>query len=90
MIVGTRDEHTVTVESHYEHTMIARNCNEHTVTVESHYEHTMIVGNRNEHTVTVEKGTSRQRSGKGAFRKIFPTPKIEAGKNQTNNKVLRP
>ena len=26
------------------------------------------------------KSTSRQRSGKGAIRKIFPTPKTEVGK----------
>ena len=37
-------------------------------------------------TVCFEKGTSRQRSGKGAIRKI-PTPKTEVGKNQTNNQA---
>ena len=38
-----------------------------------------------------KKGTSRQRSGKRAIRKKkIPTPKTEAGKNQTNNKVLIP
>ena len=36
-----------------------------------------------------KKGTSRQRSGKGAIRKKIPTPKTEAGINQTKNKVLR-
>ena len=38
------------------------------------------------------KGTSRQRSGKGAIRKKIPTPKTAAGKKnkQTNNKVLIP
>ena len=36
-----------------------------------------------------QKGTSRQRSGKGARKKI-PTPKTEVGKNQTNNPVLIP
>ena len=34
-----------------------------------------------------KKGTSRQRSGKGAIRKN-PTPKTEVGKKQTNNQVL--
>ena len=33
----------------------------------------------------VEKGTSRQRSGKGAIRKRFPLQKPEVGKNQTKN-----
>ena len=36
------------------------------------------------------KGTSRQRSGKGAIRKKIPTPKTEVGKNQTNNQALIP
>ena len=36
------------------------------------------------------KGTSRQRSGKGAIRKKIPTPKTEVEKNQTNNQVLIP
>ena len=36
------------------------------------------------------KGTSRQRSGKGAIRKKIPTPKTEVGKNQTNSQVLIP
>ena len=35
-----------------------------------------------------EKGTSMQRSGKGAIRKKIPTPKTEAGKKQTNNQAL--
>ena len=34
-----------------------------------------------------KKGTSRQRSGKGAK---IPTPKTEVGKKQTNNQVLIP
>ena len=37
-----------------------------------------------------KKGTSRQRSGKGAIRKRFPLQKTEVGKNQTNNQVLIP
>ena len=36
----------------------------------------------------VQEGTSRQRSGKGAIRKKIPTPKTEAGKNQTINQYL--
>ena len=36
------------------------------------------------------KGTSRQRSGKGAIRKKIPTPNTEVGRNQTNNHVLIP
>ena len=36
------------------------------------------------------KGTSRQRSGKGAIRKRFPLQKPEVGKNQTNNQVPLP
>ena len=36
------------------------------------------------------KGTSRQRSGKGAIRERFPLQKTEVGKNQTNNQVLIP
>ena len=36
------------------------------------------------------KGTSRQRSGKGAIRKRFPLQKPEVGKNQTNNQVPIP
>ena len=35
-----------------------------------------------------QKGTSRQRSGKGAIRKRFPLQKTEMGKKQTNNQVL--
>ena len=37
-----------------------------------------------------QKGTSRQRSGKGAIRKKIPTPKTEVGKKQTSNQVLIP
>ena len=40
--------------------------------------------------LSLKKGTSRQRSGKGAIRKKIPTPKTEVGKNQTNNQVLIP
>ena len=36
------------------------------------------------------KGTSRQRSGKGAIRKKIPIPKSEVGQNQTNNQALLP
>ena len=36
----------------------------------------------------VTEGTSRQRLGKGAIRKRFPLQKTEAGKTQSNNKVL--
>ena len=36
------------------------------------------------------KGTSRQRSGRGAIRKRFPLQKTEVGKNQTNNQALIP
>ena len=36
------------------------------------------------------KGTSRQRSGKGAIRKRFPLQKPRWEKNQTNNQVLIP
>ena len=31
-------------------------------------------------TITILRGTSRQRSGKGAIRKKIPTPKTEVGK----------
>ena len=40
--------------------------------------------------VMTEKGTSRQRSGKGAIRKRFPLQKPRWEKNQTNNQVLIP
>ena len=40
--------------------------------------------------IVKKKDTSRQQSGKGAARKKIPSPKTEAGKNKTNNKVLRP
>ena len=36
------------------------------------------------------KGTSRQRSGKGAISKRFPLQKPEVGKNQTNNQLPIP
>ena len=36
------------------------------------------------------KGTSRQRSGKGAISKRFPLQKPEVGNNQTNNQVPIP
>ena len=36
----------------------------------------------------IEKGTSRQRSGKGAIRKRFPLQKPRWEKNQTNNQAL--
>ena len=36
------------------------------------------------------KGTSRQRSGKGAIRKRFPLQKPRREKKQTNNQVLLP
>ena len=36
------------------------------------------------------KGTSRQRSGKGAIRKRFPLQKPRWEKNQTNNQALIP
>ena len=39
---------------------------------------------------TQGKGTSRQRSGKGAIRKRFPLQKPRWEKNQTNNQVLIP
>ena len=38
----------------------------------------------------LQKGTSRQRSGKGAIRKRFPLQKPRWEKNQTNNQVLIP
>ena len=38
----------------------------------------------------LSKGTSRQRSGKGAIRKRFLLTKTEVGKNQTNKQVLIP
>ena len=34
----------------------------------------------------LEKGTSRQRSGKGAIRKKIPTPKTEAEKTKAGKK----
>ena len=36
------------------------------------------------------KGTSRQRSGKGAIRERFPLQKPRWGKNQSDNQVLIP
>ena len=38
----------------------------------------------------LEKGTSRQKSRKGAIRKRFPLQKPRWEKNQTNNQVLIP
>ena len=38
----------------------------------------------------ISKGTSRQRSGKGAISKRFPLQKPEVRKNQTNNQVPIP
>ena len=40
--------------------------------------------------IAVSKGTSRQRSGKGAIRKRFPLQKQRREKKQTNNKVRLP
>ena len=38
----------------------------------------------------LQRGTSRQRSGKGAIRKRFPLQKPRWEKNQTNNQALIP
>ena len=46
--------------------------------------------NVKKHLHQLEKGTSRQRSGKGAIRKRFPLQKPRWEKKQTNNQVLIP